>query len=499
MATIAIVGAGFSGTLLTLHLLRRSCPTTRIHLIERNRQFGPGAAYSSGNPSHLLNVPAGKMSAFRDRPNDFVEWLSDQDATSLGIGPVGPGTFVPRQLFGAYIRNLLLDEMRRPGNAGRLKLSRGDALGIDRDAGTLQLRLDRGRSIEADLAVLAIGNFPPEPPPGAHEAFLDGPFYRADPWGANTFTGLDPDAPVLLVGTGLTTVDAVITLIDQGHRGPIHALSRRGLLPRRHDASATAAPAQDHALPTRLGALTRSLRAAADQALAEGRGWQPVIDQLRPFTQDVWNALSQEDRQRFLRHLRPWWDVHRHRMAPAVADRLEQVRASGQLQIHVGRIQHFATENGGVQVRYRRRRNGEAVQLDVARVINCAGPGCDYDRITHPLVRNLLDTGLVRPDSLRLGLDVTANCALKHADGAISRRLFAIGPVTKAAFWEMTAAPDIRRQCEFLGEFLAAQLGAPVFAAPTADRGDQPPKPRGVRLPPVAAKQRGSERLAYAG
>ena len=497
MATIAIVGAGFSGTLLTLHLLRRCCPTTRIHLIERNRQFGPGAAYSSGNPSHQLNVPAGKMSAFRDRPGHFVEWLAAQDQDSLGIGPVGPGTFVPRRLFGAYIRNLLLDEMRRPENAGRLRLSRGDAIGLDRNGCGLQLHLDRGRTIEADQAVLAIGNFPPEPPPGAHEEFLDGPFYRADPWGADTFSNLDPDAPVLLVGTGLTTVDAVITLVDQGHRGPIHALSRRGLLPRRHEPGAAALP-QDYALPTRLSALTRSLRAAADDALAEGRSWQPVIDQLRPFTQDVWNAFSQEDRQRFLRHLRPWWDVHRHRMAPGVADRIDQVRASGQLQIHVGRIQHFTAEADRVRVDYRQRRNGEPAELQVARVINCAGPGCDYDRISHPLVRSLLAAGLVRPDALRLGLDVTANCALKHADGSISRRLFAIGPVTKAAFWEMTAVPDIRRQCEFLGEFLAAQLGAPVFTPAAAEPAAPAPRLRGVRLPPTSARPSGAERLVCA-
>lgn len=497
MATIAIIGAGFSGTLLTLHLLRRACPTTRIHLIERNRQFGPGAAYSTGNASHLLNVPAGKMSAFRDRPSDFVDWLGARDVGNLGVVPAGPGTFVPRQLFGAYIRNLLLDEMRQPGNAGRLKLSRGDALGLDRVPGGLRLQLDRGRTVEADLAVLAIGNFPPEPPPGADAAFLDGPFYRADPWGANTFTGLDPAAPVLLVGTGLTTVDAIITLIDQGHRGPIHALSRRGLLPRRHDASAAAPPPHDYALPTRLAALTRALRVASEQALAAGQGWQPVIDQLRPFTQDVWNELSQEDRQRFLRHLRPWWDVHRHRMAPAVADRIERVRASGQLQVHVGRIERLEAAGGQVEVRYRRRRTGEEARLDVARVINCAGPGCDYDRITHPLVRSLLDAGLVRPDSLRLGLDVTANCALKHADGSISRRLYAVGPVTKAAFWEMTAAPDIRRQCEFLGEFLAAQLGAPVFPAPAREHDTWPVKARGVRLPTTAVHQRRAERLVY--
>jgi uncharacterized NAD(P)/FAD-binding protein YdhS len=458
MSTIAIVGAGFSGTLLTLHLLRRCPASTRIHLIERNRRFGPGAAYSTGNANHLLNVPAGRMSAFRDRPQDFQEWLaaSMPELSSTQAA----ATFVPRGLYGDYIRRLLVEEMRKPANAGRLKLSRGDVLAVDDHDPALTLHLDRDRVIEADLAVLAIGNFPPEPPPGADAAFLDSDRYRADPWGADAFSALDPADPVLLIGTGLTMVDAAITLFDQGHRGPIHALSRRGLLPRRHGVGAGTSAPRHRAFPTKLTALARYLREESAVAVAAGGHWQAVIDELRPFTQDVWHALSPEDRKRFMRHLRPWWEVHRHRMAPGVAERFEQARASGQLHIHAGRIQRFVLDEAGVTVAYRQRKSGTPGELTVARVINCSGPGCDYDRITDPLVRHLLDRGLVRPDTLRLGLDVTGNCALKHEDGSISRRLFAVGPATKGAFWEMTAVPDIRRQCEFLGDFLAGQLAS---------------------------------------
>jgi uncharacterized NAD(P)/FAD-binding protein YdhS len=456
MSTIAIVGAGFSGTLLTLHLLRRCPAGTRIHLIERNRRFGPGAAYSTGNANHLLNVPAGRMSAFRDRPTDFQDWLvaSTPELTSAEAAT----TFVPRGLYGDYIRRLLVDEMRKPANAGRLKLSRGDVLAIEERDRTLALRLDRDRAIEA--AVLAIGNFPPEPPPGADAAFLESDCYRADPWGADNFGDLDPAGPVLLIGTGLTMVDAAITLFDQGHRGPIHALSRRGLLPRRHGSGLGTSAPRNRAFPTRLTALASYLREESRNAVETGGHWQAVIDELRPFTQDVWHALSIEDRKRFMRHLRPWWEVHRHRMAPGVAERFEQARATGQLHIHSGRIQRFTASESGVTVEYRERKSGAAAELTVARVINCSGPGCDYDRITDPLVRDLLDRGLVRPDDLRLGLDVTGNCALKHEDGSISRRLFAVGPATKGAFWEMTAVPDIRRQCEYLGDFLAGQTGA---------------------------------------
>ncbi len=453
MTTIAVIGAGFSGTLLTLHLLRHCPPPTRLILIERNSQFGRGIAYSSGNPNHILNVPAGRMSAFHDRPHDFLTWLKTQPESEGGGAQAGVGTFAPRRLFGAYIRALLNEEIKRTGRE-RLELVKGDVTSLDRSSHPMVLTLDRDRTLRADIAVLAIGNFPPEPMPVANPGFYDTPLYRPDPWAPDALRGLDPAAPVLLLGTGLTTADAVISLLDEGHTGPIYALSRRGLLPRRH--AAVQVPAPEHApYPTAVNALTRFLRNETARASAQGSGWQPVIDELRPFTVDVWQAMSQRDRRRFLRHLRPWWDVHRHRMAAQVADRIDAVRASGQLRILVGRVRDYTVHGDRVDVAYRPRRQDELTTVEVARVVNCAGPGADYDRIPDPLIRGLLRDGVIRPDPLRLGLDVTGNCALLNREGAISRRLFAIGPVTKGTFWEMTAVPDIRRQTEKLAEYLA--------------------------------------------
>ncbi len=449
MTTIAVIGAGFSGTLLSLHLLRHCPPPIRLVLIERNSQFGRGLAYGTGNPSHILNVPAARMSAFHDRPNDFLDWLTSQPE---GEGS-GPQTFAPRRAFGAYIRALLNDEIKRSGRE-RLELVRGDVIGLERTPHKLRLSLDRDRSVEADFAVLAIGNFPPEPAPVPNAGFYDTPFYRPDPWAPDALSDLDPDAPVLLLGTGLTTVDAVISLLDQGHRGSIIALSRRGLLPRRH--ATVPVPATEHQpFPTSVNALTRFLREESTRAIAQGSGWQPIIDELRPFTIDMWQAMSLSDRRRFLRHLRPWWDVHRHRMAGPVADRIDAARASGQLRILVGRVRDYAVKGERAEVLYRPRQKDTLVSIEVARVVNCAGPGADYDRISDKLIRGLLRDGAARPDPLRLGLDVTGNCALLNKDGAISRRLFAIGPVTKGTFWEMTAVPDIRRQAEKLAEYLA--------------------------------------------
>jgi uncharacterized NAD(P)/FAD-binding protein YdhS len=421
--SIAVVGAGFSG-----------CPPgTRITLIERNRQFGLGQAYATDNPGHLLNVSAGRMSAFHDRPLDFLHWLKRRSAEELG-----------------------------------------DVVGIDRGTHPLVLTLDRGPPIEADLTVLAVGNFPPEPMPIADPSFYDSALYRSDPWAHDAFTGLDPAAPVLLIGTGLTMVDATVSLLDQGHRGPIYALSRRGLLPCRHLAGAPL-PDTAQTYPTDLTALTRVLRREMADAKVAGGDWRPVIDALRPFTQDVWQAMSMQDRARFLRHLRPWWEVHRHRMPGQVADRIEAARARRQPRIRAGHIRGFRVEDGMIDVVYRPRGTDVTATLLAARVVNCAGPGVDYDRITDPLVRLLLRGGIARPDPLRLGLDVTATCALRLGNGAISRRIFAVGPVTKAAFWEMMAVPDIRRQCERLAQHLATLVRRPA--------GSAAPAPTHLRVP----------------
>jgi uncharacterized NAD(P)/FAD-binding protein YdhS len=201
--------------------------------------------------------------------------------------------------------------------------------------------------------------------------------------------------------------------------------------------------------------LTRALRQEARLAINSGGTWQSVIDGLRAVTQDIWSGMSVDDRQRFLRHLRTWWDVHRHRIAAPVAARLEAVRASGQLRIHAGRLRSYAIAESGMTVRFQRRGCDDIVTLHAARVVNCSGPATDYRRIADPLVRSLLRDGIGRPDPLRLGLDLSDSCALLDDNGVGSHRLFAVGPVTRAGFWEMTAVPDIRRQCEQLAQHLA--------------------------------------------
>ncbi|MCW5773812.1 MAG: FAD/NAD(P)-binding protein, partial [Rhodospirillaceae bacterium] len=422
---IAIIGAGFSGSLLAVQLLRRFLPRAQIHLIEKDAQFGRGLAYSTGNPGHLLNVRASRMSAFADEPDHFLRWLArEADAGRIDRHlPVGPESFVPRRLYGTYIQDLLGNEIWKTGRGKSLHLVPDEALAIRPRGDGIAVELASGRHLAVDIAVLATGNVPQQE--GASDRF-------ANPWNPAALAGLDRDAPVLLAGTGLTMVDTAISLAEQGHRGTIHAVSRRGLLPRSHGAAPPLPGIDPFAVsPFGVVGLLRAVRGAVREA-AKTRGmpaaWRSVVDALRPHTGAIWRALSDVEKRRFLRHLRPWWDVHRHRMAPEVATRIAEMLGRRQLQVSAARIERIERAPAGLAVVLRRRGAEARETLRVARFIDCTGPQCDYARIADPLIRNLLEQGAARPDSLHLGLDVAEDAALIDRWGVPSPRLYALGP-----------------------------------------------------------------------
>jgi len=446
---IAIIGAGFSGSLLAVQLLRRFLPSGRIYLIEKNPQFGHGLAYSTGNPNHLLNVRAGRMSAFVDEPGHFVDWLRQR--AEPGAASIGGDTFVSRRLYGTYVQDLLGEEIWQTGTGRNLILVPDEAVAVRQQPNGLAVEVSSGRRYEVDAAVLAIGNFP-------HGDAV--PHYHGDPWNPRALAALDAEAPVLLIGTGLTMVDTVISLLDQRHRGPIYAVSRRGLLPRRHGAVPPHRAAGFSGIDTTsiadlLRAVRRDVRAAQNEA-----AWRAAVDGLRPFTQTLWQGLPQEEKRRFMRHLRPWWDVHRHRMAPVVADVIDAAIRSGQLTVLAARVAGMDADDAGIDVTLRRRGADALDRLRVARVIDCSGPQCDPARIDSPLIADLLDQGLARPDPLGLGLDVTFDSAVVDREGAASARLYALGPLTRGIFWEITSVPDIREQCWKVAALLGLRLAA---------------------------------------
>lgn len=453
--SIVVVGGGFTGTLFAL--AAAASPRLDVVLVERARQAGPGLAYGACAPCHLLNVPVARMEVGLNPT--FAHWLvasgADLSAAIEEAGGELSRAFVPRALFGAYLAERLEEVLAQRG--GRLKRVRGDVVRVsDRPVPCVQLT--DGRRIEGTHVVLATGNLPPKPPRCRDGGVYDSPLFVPDPWRWEDLGALSPDAPVLLVGSGLTMVDVALMLAERGHRGPLWSVSRHGLLPHTHaDATGRSGAFEAFLAPAEASDPVKALRvmkAAVARAAQEGVPWQRVMDAARPALAGVWAGWSQAARARFLRHARTYWDIHRHRMAPRIARRLEALTSSGQLQILAGRIASLERVPGGVAATIRRRQSGRTIALEVARVVNCTGPRSDFAGHAEPPFEGLKEAGRIVPDALGLGLETRGSAVLDRY-GHASDWLFALGPLTRPSFWEVTAVPEISAQVHQLVDELS--------------------------------------------
>ena len=331
MQTIAIVGAGFCGTLAAVHLLREPPPgPTHILLLNRSGTLARGVAYGTNSERHVLNVPAGRMGAFPDAEDDFLRYLRRRDPSIHG------SAFVPRQEYGEYLEFLLRDAAERAADHCRFESLVGEVIDIEAPLdGRCRIHLrDSSQAIVADRVVLALGNYLPADPSleVVCTDFFASSRYVRDPWKADALAAIEPQHPILLVGTGLTMLDVVSDLRHRGALGLITALSRHGFLPQAHRElrSGPPRPAEQAGallLPSSLRARTRALRDWIRHIEACGGDWRDVIASLRPLTPGLWQSTGSADRARFLRHLKPFWEVHRHRCAPELIRELETLRA----------------------------------------------------------------------------------------------------------------------------------------------------------------------------
>jgi len=454
---IAVIGGGASGCLVAAQLLRQARGPVRVLLFERMTDVGRGVAYGTACPLHLLNVPAGRMGAFPDDIGGFLQWVLAR-AGRPGFPPTAAaGDFLPRQIYGEYLRDVLT--AARAGAAAGVEFTeiKGEVIDIEDESGARRIRCGDGRSFPADRVVLAIGNLPGEYPIRGYLPFYHTQGYVHVPWRPGALAGIPPGADVLLVGAGLTAIDLVLELQAGGHKGIIHALSRRGLLPQVHR------PAEpyrdflaDEPLPTGILALSRRLRAEVRRAREQEIDWRPVLDSIRPHSPALWRGFSWEERARFMRHLRPFWEVHRHRLAPPVAAKIEEMRQSAQLRFYAGRLTHLQENAQGVEARFRLRGTVQSRTLQVAKVINCTGPRSDYSKYQHPLLINLLARGLIDHDPLALGIRATPQGEVLRYRGEKLGWLFTLGAPLKGDLWECTAMPEIRTQSRDLARTLLA-------------------------------------------
>jgi uncharacterized NAD(P)/FAD-binding protein YdhS len=459
--TVAIVGAGASGMLVAAHLLRaasRHDRPLRAVLIERREQAG-GVAYSTNDADHRLNVTAARMSALPEHPEHFVRWR----AGTAGIDD--PGDYAPRGEYRRYLEDLLSEGQREAGTHATLVRLVAEVDAVEPLAAGVRVRFSVGGTLDADTAVLALGNPAPLTPAGC-EAVAEHPSYVNDPWAAGALDAVAPPAgsTVMLIGTGLTMVDVALTITRRFPQAQVLAVSRSGLLPRAHLA-ARVTPLPATATLDAAASLPELVDAIIARSAAGDPCWHQLVDDVRPRTQALWRQMSIDERVAFMATRHRAWCVRRHRMPPEVAARLAAAIGTGRLAVRSGSVGLARGATGAIEAHV----PGDARPLKVAVAINCTGPGLDPRTSSDALVRRLLERGHARVHPVGIGFDTAPDGSLHSREGVSSKRLFTLGPPRVGELYETTAVPEIREQAHALAALVAGTLAADeLLPAPEA-------------------------------
>jgi uncharacterized NAD(P)/FAD-binding protein YdhS len=461
-STVAIVGGGCSGLLVAVHLFRNGFQG-RVSVIEPRARLGAGLAYSTAFIQHLLNVPAGSMSAIPEQPAHFLDWLRTNywpDAK--------PESLAPRKLYGEYLQDVLQQTLRG-SQATRFSHIRAEVTEARTDGNDgACLSLSDGMTVCAQKVVLALGNPASCPTPNLLRRGLEDRWHLS-PWLGDALRVRFSGERILLLGTGLTAVDAVLSLHNQEKSCQVYMLSHRGILPRIHNLRTPVTVAPVLRSRGNLRALMQEVRGQIEAARQADLCWRAIVDGLRPVTNEIWQELSAADQSRFVRHLKKYWEPHRHRMAPEIAERLDGYVASGVLEIIAGRLQE-CSRGPAAQIRISLKQGGERV-LDVDRIVSCTGIQENYANSPRPIIRSLMENGLAQPNNLGMGFRTDGQGALLDARLRPSSIFFTLGPPRRGELFETTAVPEIRAQAKALALHLVECAQPDRFSASLASAG----------------------------
>lgn len=453
-SSIAIIGSGLSGTLTAINLLRQEHPV-HITLYEQEpQQLNRGAAYTENNQYQPLNVPVGRMSLFSDDNDHFYRWLRE-DGSRLAACIYGAERdhFVPRKIFGDYLKDNFQKVVVQTAARHHIEIVNAQVLAIMPEGNGYSLTTPNNAQHYHQI-VLAAGNVPPQKAIflPLHSRELELPIVHS--W--KGLPKIESNKQVLIVGSGLSMVDAIIELDRQGFHGAIKVLSRHGLIP----LPEIPEPHNHLALPINpsITEQFRAFRKLAKEAEEHGSGWRTIFHNIRPQIPALWQALGETEQQRFLRHVQPYWEVHRHRVPEFSYQLIQKLVADKKLQLLKGRITDIASSHAGrTTVTYRPRHTQASVSFDTDLIVNCTGPVADLGRSGHPLLQQLIQSGTATTGPHKMGLNTNETGELINADGQVQKGLFALGSLRKGNLWETTALRELRQQAEALPQALLKQ------------------------------------------
>lgn len=455
--TIAIIGGGFCGTMTLIQLIKQSESALNLVLINKIDNSPRGIAYSTYNSKHVLNVPAAKMSAFPDEPDHFINWIKSKPDYKDFIDDELPDTFLPRNIYGHYLDEIYNSVINNLPEFINLKIIIDEAIDVNVSENGAEIILKNSEPLFADKIVLALGNFIPDNPKIQDNSFFNSDKYFQNPWQKESVLNLERDGSVLIIGTGLTMVDNVISLTDNGFNGKIYAVSTNGYFPLSHKKRKPYTDIIEELHPPyEISKLFSIFRRHIKHVLSKGITGEAVVDAVRPKTQEIWLSLSLNDKIRFMSHIRHLWGVARHRLPKNIYFQMQDLISKGRLEIIGGRLKELKEISGMVYVVIKERKNQELREFIVNRVINCTGPMTDISRIDLPLISNLYKKGLITHDEMKLGINALPDGTVIQKDNSVSPFLFTIGSLLKGILWESTAVPELRVQAKALaGELIS--------------------------------------------
>lgn len=458
---VAIIGGGVSGAAVAYHLARTGIfEPARIVVFEPRAMLGAGLAYDSIEPAHRINVPSTRMSLLPDDPEHFQRWIDANDALADDAGATAAnGALYPRRsLFGAYMNAMIKPYV----DDGAVRHIGQRVVSVGREDGRWHLVDDCGEMLEADVLVVATSHPAPSAPKALADALAGHRRFIADPTRPHALDAVGPDDRVLIVGNGLTSADVVAALCQAGHRGPITAISRRGLRSRGH-VQAPQDPFGDFlAQPAATAStLLKDIRAAIRVAAMQGVSWHAVIDQVRGQGEQLWQALPVIERRRIARHLRPYWDVHRFRVAPQVEAASEAAIADGRLQVLSGSVADAAVTDTDIRCTLRLSRSHTMIERNFDAVVVTTGPGHGSILRSQPFLAGLAEQGYLAIDPTGLGLACNRQSQAVGASGTAMPSLYISGPLARGTFGELMGLPQVTEHAVFV----ASEVASTVLAA----------------------------------
>ncbi len=467
MKKIGIIGGGFTGTMTAVQIIDKSTEPCEIILINERETLNKGIAYNPYSEKHLLNVIAGKMSAYLNNPDHFLDWVMQKDEFINKDKTLIANSFFPRQIYGEYLCNIW-EEAKKCAESKQIKITVIDSFVVDLDIteNLVSLWLDNNLKLNIDDCVIATGNHIPRNPRIKNMDFYNSPNYFQNPWKIESVKDTKENLPILIIGNGLTMVDTVLGLLEQGFKGENYSISPNGfnILPHRHNGLKYSKLVEELRDDMSIYELVKLINKHIKTVREHGVSAEPIIDSLRPQTQKIWKSFSEQERDLFMSRLRHLWGVARHRIPLHTHDKIQQLRIDGKLHINSGKIIDIIESNESITVQYFDKKENELNEINVSRIINCTGPETDLINLDKSFLKNCLLKGILTQDKLKLGIKAdTVSFQIINSNGKPHTNLYTIGSNLKGELWESTAVNELREQAEKLAEKLKAQqLTSPI-------------------------------------